>query len=275
MLTCSSSFAVTLVCIRNLGHVGASEILLFRMVVGLALMAPWIGRTSLGAFGRGRPAYWIAVVAFLYIALASWNWAIVRMPLADGTALNFTLPLFGTAFAVMVLKEPLTRARVMALITGFTGVIVILRPGLIAITGPAIVALACAAAFAAANIAMKLLVRTVPADVVTFNFHLLLLPVTFLASLPGWVTPQLADLPWAVGIGVFGTISYLGLMRAFALADASAVMAYDFARLPFAAIAGAIAFGESPDVWTWVGAAIIFGATYGVTRAEARARAVT
>src|SRR4029079_11936494 len=86
----------------------------------------------------------------------------------------------------------------------------------------------------------------------TFNFHLLLLPLALIASLPDWTTPSLADLPWAIGIGVFGTPSYIGLMRAFALADASACMAYDFMRLPFAAVIGAALFGEAPDVWTWL-----------------------
>jgi S-adenosylmethionine uptake transporter len=271
MLLCSSSFGGTLVCIRQIGHLGAVEIVLFRTIVAVVLLAPWLAPRSRAGFPRGTLVLYFGIGVFLLIALAMWNWVVNRMPLADGTALNFTLPLFGTAFAVIFLKEPLTRARVLALLAGFAGVLVILRPGWIAITGPALAALGCAAAFAAANIIMKFLVRTVPADVVTFNFHLLLLPLALIASLPDWTTPSLADLPWAIGIGVFGTTSYIGLMRAFALADASACMAYDFMRLPFAAVIGAALFGEAPDVWTWLGAAIIFGAAYTATRAEARA----
>jgi S-adenosylmethionine uptake transporter len=271
MLTCAASFAFTLICIRKLAHLGAIEILLFRIAVGLILMTPWLGRRSLRGFRLGRPMHWLAVAAFLLTGQATWNWAIARIPLAEGTALNFTLPLFVTLFAILMLKEPATRMRIFGLLVGFAGVLVILRPGWIAITGPALAAIGCAIAFAASDIAMKLLVRTVPADLVTFNFYLLMLPVVGAASLPGWTTPALADLPWALAIGAFGTLSYLSLMRAFALADAGAVMAYDFARLPFAAVAGALAFGERPDAWTWVGAAIIFGAAYAVSRAERRA----
>lgn len=273
MLTCAASFAGTLVCIRELRHLGAVEVLLCRIAVGTLLMAPWLARRAGEGFRRGHASLWALLIMFLFTALVVWNWAIVRIPLADGTALNFTLPLFATLLAIVVLKEKPTLVRIAGLLAGFAGVLVILRPGWIAITGPAIAALSSAIAFAGSNIVMKLLLRTVSADTVTFNFHLLLLPVSLAASLPGWVTPGIADLPWAIGLGVFGTLSYFGLMRAFALADASAVMPYDFARLPFAALAGAIMFGESPDAWTWIGAAIIFAAAYAVSRAEARARA--
>lgn len=274
MLLCASSFAGTLVCIRALaGLHTAVEIFFYRVLVGVALMAPWCLRPGLASFKRAQIPAYLYIAFFAIGAQVAWNWAIVRMPLLDATALNFTLPLFATLFAAIFFAERVGRARATALAAGFAGVLVVLRPGLSEVGLPAFVALACAGLFAASYILLKILTRVVRPDMVTFNFHLVMLPIVLGLSAFEWTWPAAHSLIWAFGVGLFGTMSYFGLMRALALMDTGYCMIYDFARLPFATIAGILIFAERPDVWTFIGAAVIFASAYINARREtARAR---
>jgi len=84
-----------------------------------------------------------------------------------------------------------------------------------------------------------------------------------------WVMPALADWPWLIAIGLFGTLAHIFLTRAMEAADASLMSPIDFARLPIAALFGWILFRETSDLWTWVGAAVIFAVVTLNTRYEA------
>ena len=85
-----------------------------------------------------------------------------------------------------------------------------------------------------------------------------------------WVTPPLEDLPIFIAIGVNGTIAVYAYARSFTLADASAVMPFDFLRMPMAAAAAYLLFSESGDFWTWVGAVIIFASSYALARSSSK-----
>ena len=71
-------------------------------------------------------------------------------------------------------------------------------------------------------------------------------------------------------IGPVATLAHVTLVKAMSLADASAILPFDFARLPFAALLGWLAFGEVSDAWTWIGAGVIFGSSLYIGRREAR-----
>jgi drug/metabolite transporter (DMT)-like permease len=73
-----------------------------------------------------------------------------------------------------------------------------------------------------------------------------------------------------IAIGALGTLSWLTQTRAFFLIDASAVVPFEFLRLPFAALVAYVWFAEVPSVWTWLGGALIFGATVYIAEREAR-----
>jgi drug/metabolite transporter (DMT)-like permease len=85
-----------------------------------------------------------------------------------------------------------------------------------------------------------------------------------------WQTPSLASLLQVALIGALGTITWLCLTRAFALADASAVMPFEFLKLPFTAALADLLFAEMPSMWTWLGGAIIFAATVYIGHREAK-----
>jgi drug/metabolite transporter (DMT)-like permease len=91
-----------------------------------------------------------------------------------------------------------------------------------------------------------------------------------------WRTPDPSGWLLLISIGALGTLSWLSMTRAFFLVDASAVVPFEFLRLPFAALVAYVWFAEVPSAWTWLGGAVIFGATVYITEREARlARART
>ena len=92
-------------------------------------------------------------------------------------------------------------------------------------------------------------------------------------ALTVWVTPSPIHWPWIIAMGIFGSLATVSLTRSFAAADASVVMPFNFLKLPFAVMLGLVMFAEMPDLWTNVGAAIIFSTTYYMFRREARDKA--
>jgi drug/metabolite transporter (DMT)-like permease len=97
-------------------------------------------------------------------------------------------------------------------------------------------------------------------------------PLALLAALPFWVTPSLPSVGLMAAQGVLGAASQLCFIRALKLADASLMMPVDFVRLPFVALLGFLAFGQVPDGWTWMGAAVICTSILLLLRAGTRAR---
>ena len=96
-------------------------------------------------------------------------------------------------------------------------------------------------------------------------------PMMFVPALFIWTWPTREQLLLLFSVGLFATLNQRFLSRAFAAADATAVLPFDFARLPFAAIIGFLAFGELPDIWVWVGGAVIFAASFYIAHREIRA----
>ena len=88
-----------------------------------------------------------------------------------------------------------------------------------------------------------------------------------------WTTPALEHVPWLIGLAAVANLGQVAMTNAYRAADATAVFPFDFARLPFTALVAYFAFAESPDVWSWLGAVVIFGSTVFVVRHEARASA--
>ena len=207
-----------------------------------------------------------------YGGILCWFYGVSHIPLADYYALQFTMPLFTIAGAVVLLRERVSTKAWIAVAFGFLGALVILRPGLIEISLGALGALGAAVCFAAINIMIKVMARRDDPAVIVVYANVLIIPLSFIPALFDWVPPTWEDIPLILGIGFFGTLAQLSLTRAVALADARIVQPFDFLRLPFAALMGWFLFDEVSDIWTWVGAVIIFAAAYYVLAYESQRR---
>jgi drug/metabolite transporter (DMT)-like permease len=123
---------------------------------------------------------------------------------------------------------------------------------------------------AVSTLLVKSLSRTeAPAAIVTY-MNLLLTPLSLLPALFVWRWPTLTELGLGLFIGLCAALAHNAFTRAFVQADASAVMPFDYTRLPFVAVVGYLLFAEVPDGWTWVGAAIIAGAAIYIAQRESR-----
>ncbi|MHA1108268.1 MAG: DMT family transporter [Alphaproteobacteria bacterium] len=264
MLLQAASMAVTMAAVRKLSiQMPIVEIIFFRALIGFAIQAPWLMQTGPSVF---RPAALGLVTlrsTFVFAAMVLWFAALAAMPISDAVALQFTLPLFAIMGAGLILGEEVGARRLAAAAAGFAGALVIIRPGFVEINPMALVVLVSAAFVAAVQITTKRLAGRVPGAVLVFHMNLLMLPIAAIAVAPVWMTPQMADIPWLLAVGVFGNIAHIFMMRAMQAADASLVAPVDFMRLPMAAGLGWLLFRETSDIWTWAGAAIIFAnATY-------------
>ncbi len=246
------------------------EIAFFRALVNLVLMLPFALRAGVaGLKTNNRKAFMLRGVCGLAFLMTYFSGAAL-VPIAESQALIFTSPLWGALLAVLFLGEQVGHARALALIAGFVGVLIILRPGVVQLSLGAVLVLAGALSAAASNTIVKFTTRTDHPDAVVFYQMVYVTPLIFVPALWVWTWPTFNQLLLMIGVGFFATLNQRFLSRAYAAADAMAVLPFEFARLPFAAVIGFFTFRELPDLWAWVGGAVIFGASLYMVRRETR-----
>lgn len=216
--------------------------------------------------------YSVRVVVGL-IGMVLWFAALAYIPVGQVTAIGFLAPIFGTVGAALILGETVRWRRWLATIVGFLGALIILRPGVAEISVGMWYALAAAVGMAAAGLLIKSLTGRDDPDKVVMISVCLQTPIMAIPAILvwEWFEPWL----WAafVAIGIVGMLGHITLTRAFRAADASLVMSLEFARLPFAVLLGFVLFGELIDLWTWIGAGVIFAASVYTAHRERQTRA--
>ena len=268
------SFSVMAVSIRLLaGTLSVFEILTVRSFGALLILF------SLLALNPGlRPAARTKRIPMHFFRSAihfagqySWATALTLLPFATVFALEFTLPVWVLILAVVVLGEKLTSGRIVVIVLGFIGCLVILRPGLIAFQPASILVLLCSFFYAVFNVATKQMTSTETTFGIVFWMNLLQFPLAAAGSDPLFVT-RLE--PWQfapiAGVGVAGLSAHYCMARAFRYGDASLVIPLDFLRVPLIALVGWLFFSESVDALVFVGAGIILAGILWNLRLEAR-----
>jgi drug/metabolite transporter (DMT)-like permease len=272
MVASTVLFAFMIVCIRLAAEeVHAFEATFFRSFFGLVFAVPLLLGGGWRSLRTTRLNLYFIRCLIGVGAMLSGFWALVHMPLVQAIALSYTSPLFVTIGAAMVLGEAVRARRWTAVVIGFIGVLVILRPGLVPFTPAAVVALVSAALTAGAAISIKFLSRTEPTEAIVVYMVLLMTPMCLVAAAPVWVWPT-SGVTWLclVLTGFFGTTAHWFLTRAYKLGDASALTPVNFVQLPVVAVIAWVLFEERIDLWTIVGAAIICGSTLYIAHREAR-----
>ena len=264
-----SAFAFIPLCLRYVkDDLSIYEILFLRAVIAFLIVVPWNLRMPIKRLITPRIWLYLLRAGLTFAAMYAWYYGLIHMLMADAVALQFTAPLFTTMLAIMLLGEKVDAKRWGATLLGFTGAVVILRPGIEVVSLAALAVLASAILFSGASICAKILTRTEPASVILFYFYLLLIPFPAIPSLLDWTPPSFANWGWLAGLAIANILGHLGMVRAFTLAETSVVVPFDFLRLILVALIGFAVFAEMPDAWTWTGAAIIFISTYYLARQE-------
>lgn len=248
----------------------STEIVFFRSLLGLSIMSVYFSWAGFRQLATRRLGQHVVRSLFNYVGMVMWFYALGRMPFADAVAIHFSLPLFVVLLAVIFLGERVGMRRSIATIVGFLGVLVVLRPGVEAISLAAIGVIASALLYAGAVVMIKKLVRTETAAAVNFYTNFFMLLLALIPTGHAWAMPTWDDVPALLLLGIAGTAAPYMFARALTVSDASMIAPLDFLRLPFTAMTGFLFFGETTVIWTWAGAAIIFGSATYITRREAR-----
>jgi len=264
MLITGWMFVAVTGIVRHLGSdLPAVEAAFIRYVFGLMLIIPILIKVG-GHWPRGRVLGLFVLRGAVHgAAVMLWFFAMARIPIAEVTAIGYTAPVFTALGAALFLGERLNGRRMVAVLLGFAGTLVILRPGMVEIQIGALAQLAAAPLFAASFIMAKKLTEThSPAVIVA-----MLSVFCTIALIPGtvleWRTPTLIELFWLFLTAVFATLGHYTLTRAFQAAPITVTQPVSYLQLIWATLLGVALFGEPVDPWLFVGGAIIvFAATW-------------
>ena len=258
--------------IKTLGRsIDALELALFRYSVGVVILSPLFWRAGISGLKTRRLGLHATRLVIASIAQVGTLVSVINLPLASATSLSFSRIVFTTIVAIVLLREAVTRQRWWATGFGFVGVIVMLRPGPDGIDPIAIVAVGAAMSFAVANVMIRMLASTEPAVRILFYYHIGGVLVFLVPAILVWRSPVGIEWPMAAGIGLLTTLGMIAFVRGFAVGEASVIGPMEYTRLVYAALLGFLIFGESPDLWTLLGAAIIVASTTYLARVEAKA----
>jgi drug/metabolite transporter (DMT)-like permease len=271
MILSSMFYALIYVVVRGLSEsFDVNQIVFFRAVLGSAFMLPWLFTVGLGALRTSKMGLYLWRMFFSYIGAVAWMYGIAGMPLADANALMFTMPLFTLVLAVIWLAERPGLHRWSATVVGFAGALIILRPGVIEVSFAALATLFAAATFSAALIGSKKLTATENPNAMVFYLYTLMIPCAAVGAWFNWTPPGLDDVPLLLALGICTVGAQQCQTRAFQAAPASLVVIVNYVQLPLIALMGWMVFGQSTDLWTWIGAAVICSSTYYVSYREGR-----
>jgi drug/metabolite transporter (DMT)-like permease len=236
------------------------ELLLIRSAAALILLAPFVRQAGIAAFtGAPRPGLQIVRVVLSTLEVAMFFWAVSYLPLADTVTFYLAGPVYVTALSVILLGEKVGWRRWAAVLVGFAGVVLALRPTAASLTLPALIALTGSVFFAFLMIATRFL-RETPNTVLvggqiagTLVFGAVVAPF-------GWVTPSPRDFALMALFGVLSIMALACVNRSLKLTAASVVVPYQYTLIVWAIVLGYAVFGDVPDPLTLCGAAVIIAA---------------
>ncbi|MCW6026494.1 DMT family transporter [Stenotrophomonas sp. SRS1] len=270
MLGSTLAFGLMAIAIRYATrYVPTQEVAFFRNAFGLLALLPMLIRPGSAPLRTQQlPRYFLRSAIGLASMLCAF-WAIGHLPISQAISLSYSTPLFVTIAAVLWLGETVRMRRWAAVIIGFIGVLIIVRPGSTSFTPGTLVAVGAAVLSSLVAIQIKQLTRVDSADTVVFYTYVFWVPLSLVPALFVWVWPTGVAWVWLVATGVLGTLGQLLWTRALRLGEVSALTPISFMQLPLVSVLGWLLFNEALDRWTVIGAGIILGANAYIAHREA------
>lgn len=235
------------------------QLLWLRACAALLLLAPTIWWHKEDFAKLERPRLQLVRVVLSTSEVASFFLATVYLPLVDVVIYYLACPIFVTALSAIVLREQVAPRRWSAILVGFAGVLIALRPSAQSFSWPALIALCGSLSFAGLMLITRQLRKTPDVVMVSLQFVGTFLLGAILAPI-GWVTPTPRSFLLFASAGIISVCALLCVSRSLKLAPASAVVPYQYSQIFWAVIFGFVVFGDVPSPVTLVGAAIITGA---------------
>ncbi len=275
------SFSALAVSVRELaGTLGIFEMLALRNLAGIAILGAYAAVFAHARIGAPRPV-WLHMLRNVphWGGQTCWAYGVTVLPLATVFALEFTAPAWAMLLAVLFLRERITAGRVAAVVLGFIGVLVILRPGEASFRPESLIVLAAAMMFAVQLTTTKVLTGTNSVLTIMFWMNVMQFPLYAAChiGLGGtvWMFAglTLAKLPAAFLLCTSGLLAHVCLTSAFRYGDATTVVPIDFLRVPFIACVGVVLYHERLDPMVLLGATIsAAGIVWSLNEARGRRR---
>jgi drug/metabolite transporter (DMT)-like permease len=252
---------------------GVGQILLVRSIAALLVLAPAILRAGVASVALpAAPGLHLLRVVFSTLEVAAFYWAVAYLPLADVVTFYLAGPIWVTALAGPLLGEHVGWRRWTAVLVGFAGVVIAMRPTSATLGLPSLVAVAGSLLFALLMITTRKLRGTSDLTLVTWTTTAALLMGMVTAPF-AWVTPGPRDL---VLLGLLGVVALFGHMcvnRSLKLAPAAVVVPYQYTQIAWAVLLGWIFFADVPEPAVFIGSGVIVAAgLYIFLREQALAR---
>jgi len=237
------------------------QIMLLRSTLGIAMLWPLVRAAGgLSAVRTERLPQHALRNAIHYAAQYGWFVALTLISLAQVVSIEFTMPIWSAALAVVFLGERMNRRKWFAVLLGLVGVAVIVRPGSGEINAGQLIALAAALGFAISVVLVKSLTRTDAAVAISFWMLIVQSAIGLVPALAVWQWPSVHVWGWVVVVAFCGTYSHYCFARAMQHADATVVVPMDFLRVPLTALVGWLAYSERLDLLTLLGIGLILTA---------------
>ncbi|MBI5130111.1 MAG: DMT family transporter [Rhodopseudomonas palustris] len=233
------------------------EIGWIRFLVFLLIMLPVMLTSSASPLRSARPKLQVLRALALVGSSVLFITGLQYLPIAEASATSFVAPLFVTALSIVLLGEAIGIRRWAATAVGLIGVLIVIRPGSAAFNAAAIFPILSALSWAVTLILTRM-ISGADRAVVTMTFSALVGLIALSAMVPFvWVTPSWHDILIGVLVGLASTMGQWIVVLAYRYADASVLAPFTYSQLVWVTFLGFGMFGEIPDVWTFVGAAVI------------------
>jgi drug/metabolite transporter (DMT)-like permease len=241
-----------------LREINVFQLMELRSLIGFVMLYPVIrANGGFAALKTSRPVQHIGRNLVHYGAQLGWFFALTLIPLGQVVSIEFTMPIWTAILAASFLGERITVWKILAIVLGLIGVVVIVRPSTGEINPGQLIALAAAVGFGISVAMMKSLTRTEKTVTIIFWMLVIQSAAGLLPSLYAWRWPSTTAWGWIVVIAFCGTFSHYCMARAMLHADATVVLPMDFLRVPLTATVGWLLYSERLDLLTVLGAVLI------------------
>lgn len=197
-----------------------------------------------------------------------WFYAMVRIPIAEVTAMGYLAPIYVTVGAALFLGERLAARRIVAVVLGLAGAAIILRPGFREVSDGHLAMLLAAVVFAGSYLTAKVLADEVKPGVVVALLSVFVTIGLAPFAVADWVTPNPRELMFLASVAVFATAGHYTMTLAFAAAPVTVTQPVTFLQLVWATLLGLVWFGEAVDIWVVLGGVVILGSVTFITWRE-------
>ena len=229
-----------------------------RFLFGFLIITPYILKTKFEVFSTKNLKIHILRSALNLPAMLLGFAALAILPLEKMTAIHFIVPIIVTILAVIFLKEKIYLYRSIALVIGFLGMLIILRPGIIDISIGIYMALISSLIWSVVIILTKKVSKDDSAITILSHQYVYMVLFSFPLVIYFWDQPSLKTIIFILCAAMSGTILHIALNHAYKLVDVTMTQPYSFLGLVVSSIIGYFVFSDKPDFYTWLGASVIF-----------------